>query len=96
MQEVYFKIEKGLVGGAAYGVHKTAISDPTWRTRKRRTRCCLPPSAGRSLPQAGLLRLRKDMNLFANLRPAICYPALAEILSLATRRIYAGGRHRDA
>ncbi len=29
-------------------------------------------------PEAGLLRLRKDMDLFANLRPAICYPALAE------------------
>jgi 3-isopropylmalate dehydrogenase len=24
-------------------------------------------------PEAGLLRLRKDMELFANLRPAICY-----------------------
>ena len=33
-------------------------------------------------PEAGLLRLRKDMDLFANLRPAICYPALAEASSL--------------
>jgi 3-isopropylmalate dehydrogenase len=33
-------------------------------------------------PEAGLLRLRKDMELFANLRPAICYPALAESSSL--------------
>jgi 3-isopropylmalate dehydrogenase len=33
-------------------------------------------------PEAGLLRLRKDMNLFANLRPAICYPALADASSL--------------
>jgi 3-isopropylmalate dehydrogenase len=33
-------------------------------------------------PEAGLLRLRKDMELFANLRPAICYPALAEASSL--------------
>jgi 3-isopropylmalate dehydrogenase len=32
----------------------------------------------RSAPEAGLLRLRKDMALFANLRPAICYPALAD------------------
>ncbi len=29
-------------------------------------------------PEAGLLRLRKDLGLFANLRPAICYPALAD------------------
>jgi 3-isopropylmalate dehydrogenase len=33
-------------------------------------------------PEAGLLRLRKELDLFANLRPAICYPALAEASSL--------------
>src|SRR5207247_5916724 len=33
-------------------------------------------------PEAGLLRRRKDLCLFANLRPAICYPALAESSSL--------------
>ena len=33
-------------------------------------------------PEAGLLRLRKEMELFANLRPAICYPALADSSSL--------------
>ena len=33
-------------------------------------------------PEAGLLRLRKDLELFANLRPAICYPALAGASSL--------------
>jgi 3-isopropylmalate dehydrogenase len=33
-------------------------------------------------PEAGLLRLRADMELFANLRPAICFPALADASSL--------------
>jgi 3-isopropylmalate dehydrogenase len=33
-------------------------------------------------PEGGLLRLRKDLALFANLRPAICYPALADASSL--------------
>ena len=33
-------------------------------------------------PEAGLLRLRKDLGLFANIRPAICYPALADSSSL--------------
>ena len=33
-------------------------------------------------PEAGLLQLRKDLELFANLRPAICYPALADASSL--------------
>jgi isocitrate/isopropylmalate dehydrogenase len=36
----------------------------------------------RRAPGAGLLRLRKDLGLFANLRPAICYPALADASSL--------------
>ena len=35
-----------------------------------------------SRPEAGLLRLRKDLQLFANLRPAIVYPALADASSL--------------
>jgi 3-isopropylmalate dehydrogenase len=33
-------------------------------------------------PEAALLRLRKDLGLFANIRPAICYPALADASSL--------------
>jgi 3-isopropylmalate dehydrogenase len=33
-------------------------------------------------PEAGLLRLRKDLALYANLRPAQCYPALADASSL--------------
>ena len=53
-------------------------------------RCCSAPSAAPKWdtvpyavrPEAGLLRLRKDLGLFANLRPAICYPALADASSL--------------
>jgi 3-isopropylmalate dehydrogenase len=33
-------------------------------------------------PERGLLRLRKDMELFANLRPALCFPALTDASSL--------------
>src|SRR5678810_1331538 len=33
-------------------------------------------------PEAGLLRLRKDLDLYANVRPAIVYPALADSSSL--------------
>ena len=36
----------------------------------------------RFVPKLAFLRLRKDMQLFANLRPAICYPALAQSSSL--------------
>ena len=33
-------------------------------------------------PEAGLLRLRKELELYANLRPAVCYPALTDASSL--------------
>ena len=63
---------------------------PPCSARKRRTPSCSAPSADRNgttvpyeqRPEAGLLRLRKDLGLFANLRPAICYPALADASSL--------------
>jgi 3-isopropylmalate dehydrogenase len=38
-------------------------------------------------PEAALLRLRKELDLFANLRPAICYPALAEASSLKREHV---------
>jgi 3-isopropylmalate dehydrogenase len=38
-------------------------------------------------PEAGLLRLRKELDLFANLRPAICYPALAEASTLKREHV---------
>ena len=33
---------------------------------------------GHLRPEAGLLRLRKELGAFANLRPAVCFPALLE------------------
>src|SRR5262249_56336926 len=38
-------------------------------------------------PEAGLLKLRKELDLFANLRPAICYPALADASSLKREHV---------
>src|SRR5882672_7230735 len=85
-----FETEQGLVGGSAYDAHKVSISEgdmakavaadaiifgavggPKWDSVPYEVR-----------PEAGLLRLRKDLGLFANLRPAICYPALADASSL--------------
>jgi 3-isopropylmalate dehydrogenase len=85
-----FETERGLVGGCAYDAHGAAISEddmakalaadavlfgavggPKWDSVPYEVR-----------PEAGLLRLRKDLALFANLRPAICYPALAASSSL--------------
>src|SRR5213595_3195910 len=85
-----FETDTGLVGGSAYDAHKVSISEgdmakalaadaiifgavggPKWDAVPYEVR-----------PEAGLLRLRKDLALFANLRPAVCYPALADASSL--------------
>jgi 3-isopropylmalate dehydrogenase len=89
------KTETGLVGGAAidkYGVPLDsetlakaeaadavvfgAVGGPKWDKVPYEVR-----------PEAGLLRLRKDLDLFANLRPAICYAALAEASPLRREKV---------
>ncbi|NJM35749.1 MAG: 3-isopropylmalate dehydrogenase [Rhodomicrobium sp.] len=81
-----FKVERDLVGGCAYDAHGQAISDATMVKAMAADAVMLGAVGGPKWdgvpyevrPEAGLLRLRKDMQLFANLRPAICYPALAD------------------
>ncbi len=85
-----FEIERGLVGGCAYDTHGAAISDEDMHRALQADAVMLGAVGGpkwddvpyEARPEAGLLRLRKDMELFANLRPAICYPALADSSSL--------------
>ncbi|HET6379200.1 MAG TPA: isocitrate/isopropylmalate family dehydrogenase, partial [Methylocella sp.] len=85
-----FEIEKGLVGGAAYDAHGCAISEADMARALASDAVLLAAVGGPKWdgvpyevrPEAGLLRLRKDLGLFANLRPAICYPALADASSL--------------
>ncbi len=85
-----FETQTGLVGGAAYDVHKQAISEADMELAQAADAVLLAAVGGPKWdgvpyevrPEAGLLRLRKDLGLFANLRPAICYPALADTSSL--------------
>jgi 3-isopropylmalate dehydrogenase len=85
-----FEIEEGLVGGCAYDAHQVAITDETMEKAKAADAVIFGAVGGpkwdkvpyEARPEAGLLRLRKDLALFGNLRPAICYPALAESSSL--------------
>ena len=85
-----FETETGLVGGASYDADKVAITDATMARAQAADAVIFGAVGGpkwadvpyEARPEAGLLRLRKDMALFANLRPAICYPALAESSSL--------------
>jgi 3-isopropylmalate dehydrogenase len=87
--------ETDLVGGCAYDAHGAAISDATMRRASAADAVMLGAVGGPKWdgvpydqrPEAGLLRLRKDLELFANLRPAICYPALADASSLKRDRV---------
>ncbi len=85
-----FETEEGLVGGSCYDAHGVAITDATMGKAQAADAVIFGAVGGPKWdkvpydvrPEAGLLRLRKDMALFANIRPAICYPALAESSSL--------------
>jgi 3-isopropylmalate dehydrogenase len=85
-----FKVETGLVGGCAIDKFGTPLTDETLAKADAADAVLFGAVGGPKWdkvpydirPEAGLLRLRKDLDLFANLRPAICYPALAEASSL--------------
>ena len=85
-----FETEKDLVGGSAYDAHKVAITDAAMARAQAADAVLFGAVGGpkwadvpyTARPEAGLLRLRKDLGLFANIRPAICYPALADASSL--------------
>jgi 3-isopropylmalate dehydrogenase len=85
-----YETEEGLVGGAAYDVDKVAINNETMAKALAADAVIFGAVGGPkwdkvpydARPEAGLLRLRKELALFANLRPAVCYPALADASSL--------------
>src|SRR6202042_2332132 len=85
-----FRTEDGLVGGAAYDAHQVAVTEQTMAKAHAADAVIFGAVGGpqwdkvpfEARPEAGLLRLRKDLGLFANIRPAIAYPALAEASSL--------------
>ena len=86
----HFETEDGLVGGAAYDSSKQSITDATMAKAMAADAVIFGAVGGpkwdsvpyEARPEAGLLRLRKDLGLFGNLRPAVCYPALADASSL--------------
>lgn len=83
-------VETALFGGACIDVHKTPITDDVVEAAKVSSAVLMGAVGGpkwadapRDLrPEMGLLRLRKEMDVFANLRPAICFPALADASGL--------------
>ncbi|HEX5507007.1 MAG TPA: 3-isopropylmalate dehydrogenase [Pseudolabrys sp.] len=85
-----FTTEEALAGGACYDAHKVSITDETVEKAKNAAAVIFGAVGGPKWdkvpydvrPEAGLLRLRKDLDLYANLRPAVTYPALADASSL--------------
>ncbi len=85
-----YESESDLIGGTAY--EKTGRSDPDETIEKAKAAdAVLFGAVGgpqwdnlpfEKKPERGLLRLRKDMGLFANLRPALCFDALKDASTL--------------
>ena len=85
-----FKIEEDLVGGASYDKHKNPITDEVFYKALESEAVILGAVGGPKYdnlefskrPERALLKLRKELKLFANLRPAICFKQLVEASSL--------------
>ncbi|MCR9109181.1 3-isopropylmalate dehydrogenase [Marivita sp. XM-24bin2] len=89
-RDLTFDVSEDLVGGAAYDKHGTPLHDDTMAKAQEVDAVLLGAVGGPKYdnldfsvkPERGLLRLRKEMDLFANLRPAQCFDALADFSSL--------------
>ncbi len=87
---VGFDIREHPVGGAAYDAHGTPLTDEALSEAVAADAVLLGAVGGPQYdsaprdrrPEAGLLRLRKEMDLFANLRPALVFDALVDASTL--------------
>jgi 3-isopropylmalate dehydrogenase len=87
---VSFAVSHGLIGGCSYDEFGVPLSDETLTSAKATDAIIMGAVGGpnwdgvdyEKRPEAGLLRLRKELDAFANLRPAICFDALADASSL--------------
>ena len=85
-----FETEEDLVGGASYEKHKKPITDEVFYKALESETVILGAVGGpkwdnlefSKRPERGLLKLRKELKLFANLRPAICFDQLIDASSL--------------
>lgn len=94
---ITFEYDEALIGGAAYEATGTPYPDETLAKAKKADAILLGAVGGPQWealdysvrPERGLLGIRKDLDLFANLRPAMCFDALADASTLK-REVIAG------
>ena len=87
-----YELTNGLVGGASYDAHGQPLTDDTLKLASEADAVLLGAVGGPQWedlnfdkkPERGLLGLRKELGLFANLRPAVVFEALAEASTLKT------------
>lgn len=85
-----FKVQEGALGGIAYETTGRPDPDKTMADAKAADAVLLGAVGGPQWdslpfdkkPERGLLRMRKELEVFANLRPAICFDALKDASSL--------------
>ena len=88
--DLKFEMEEALLGGAAVDVAGVPYPEATQKLAREADAVLLGAVGGpqwdalprEKRPERGLLGIRKDLNLFANLRPAILYPELANASTL--------------
>ncbi len=85
-----FEIAEDLVGGISYDKHGTPVTAATIARTKEADAVLLASVGGpkwdalpfKDRPERGLLTIRKEMGLFANLRPAVVFDVLADASTL--------------
>ena len=85
-----FEIDEDLAGGVSYDKHGTPITDEVFYKALESEAVILGAVGGpkwdnvefSKKPERALLKLRKELKLFANLRPAICFEQLVEASTL--------------
>jgi 3-isopropylmalate dehydrogenase len=87
---IALRFEDHLIGGASIDAHGTPLRDEVIE-RARKSQAVLLGAVGgtkwdampvHTRPERGLLRIRKELGLFANLRPASVFPALVQASTL--------------
>ncbi len=87
---IHFDLKEGLIGGAAIDRHGVPLTDRTLADAMAADAVLLGAVGGPKWdkvefavrPEAGLLRARKELGLFANLRPAVTFKALIDASAL--------------